>query len=64
MHIILSMDIDPVIRKRLEKRVYIPLPDLHARAPLLRDSLPKDQISIDSTGIDEIASLTEGYSYS
>ena len=54
-------DLDDAMRRRLEKRIYIPLPDLIARVDLfsicLRDIPVSDQINVAS-----LAVLTEGYS--
>lgn len=33
--------IDPAVRRRLEKRIYIPLPEAEARAHLLKTSMKK-----------------------
>eukprot|EP00408_Alexandrium_pacificum_P004349 CAMPEP_0171218888 /NCGR_PEP_ID=MMETSP0790-20130122/33434_1 /TAXON_ID=2925 /ORGANISM="Alexandrium catenella, Strain OF101" /LENGTH=433 /DNA_ID=CAMNT_0011684725 /DNA_START=105 /DNA_END=1407 /DNA_ORIENTATION=- len=55
-------DLDSAIRRRFEKRVYIPLPDAEARARLLELSLgstPHDCLPED---LDHIARSTEGFS--
>ena len=53
-------DLDEAMRRRLEKRIYIPLPDIIARVDLfsicLRD-IPSEDLNIGT-----LASLTEGYS--
>lgn len=52
--------IDEALRRRLEKRIYIPLPDLESRRELLRLYL----LSIKTVNIDldELANQLEGYS--
>ncbi|CAI8018474.1 Katanin p60 ATPase-containing subunit A1 [Geodia barretti] len=54
-------DIDEALRRRLEKRIYIPLPDVKGRLALLRINL-KDVTQSDDCDLDEIAEMTEGYS--
>jgi katanin p60 ATPase-containing subunit A1 len=54
-------DIDEALRRRLEKRIYIPLPDVKGRLALLRINL-KDVTQSDDCNLDEIAGMTEGYS--
>mmetsp|Transcript_13562 Transcript_13562/g.12279 ORF Transcript_13562/g.12279 Transcript_13562/m.12279 type:complete len:727 (-) Transcript_13562:463-2643(-) len=55
-------DLDDALRRRLEKRIYISLPDMSARIDLFNICLSK--ISMKSNDIDPIslASLTDGYS--
>lgn len=53
-------NIDEALRRRLEKRVYIPLPDLEGRTALLEGAL-KD-IKIEDLNIDQLASTLDGYS--
>jgi katanin p60 ATPase-containing subunit A1 len=53
-------DLDDAIRRRLEKRIYIPLPDEAARVDLLRlamKNIPNEEVSIEL-----LARSTEGYS--
>lgn len=54
-------DLDPAMRRRLEKRIYIPLPDESARYSLLQILLRDIPISTD-VSIDRLVHLTEGYS--
>lgn len=54
-------DLDPAMRRRLEKRIYIPLPDPTARSALLEILLRNIPISSD---VDQelLVTLTQGYS--
>lgn len=54
-------DIDEAMRRRLEKRVLIPLPDKEGRLHLLRINLRGITID-DNINLDEIADKLEGYS--
>jgi katanin p60 ATPase-containing subunit A1 len=57
----LPWEIDEALRRRLEKRVYIPLPDLNARAELFKISLKTVKVEAD-VDLMNLAELTEGYS--
>ncbi|KAL6845421.1 hypothetical protein ACP4OV_024916 [Aristida adscensionis] len=54
-------DIDEALRRRLEKRIYIPLPDFESRKALININLRTVEIAAD-VDIDEVARRTEGYS--
>ncbi|KAK1414276.1 hypothetical protein QVD17_30020 [Tagetes erecta] len=54
-------DIDEALRRRLEKRIYIPLPDFESRKELIKINLRTVEVSTD-VNIDEVARRTEGYS--
>lgn len=54
-------DIDEALRRRLEKRIYIPLPSAKGREELLRLNLREVEISEDCN-LTEIANSLEGYS--
>ncbi|KAK4252839.1 hypothetical protein QN277_010984 [Acacia crassicarpa] len=54
-------DIDEALRRRLEKRIYIPLPNFESRKELIRINLKTVEVAID-VNIDEVARRTEGYS--
>ncbi|CAH8825572.1 unnamed protein product [Trichobilharzia szidati] len=54
-------DIDEALRRRLEKRVYIPLPNVVARKTLLQINL-KDVPLADDVDLDKIAEQLDGYS--
>lgn len=55
-------DLDEAMRRRLEKRIYIPLPDRSGRIELFEICLRKIDVDKDSVDIPALASLTEGYS--
>ncbi|KAL9649279.1 hypothetical protein ABK040_004299 [Willaertia magna] len=60
-------DLDPALRRRLQKRVYIPLPNLNARKLIIKKNIGNDKDIIQMTDLkpqhfDEFAKLTEGYS--
>ncbi len=52
-------DLDDALRRRLEKRIYIPLPDLPAREELFKICLRKIPISLD-VSIATLSELSEG----
>ncbi|XP_014212433.1 katanin p60 ATPase-containing subunit A-like 1 isoform X2 [Copidosoma floridanum] len=54
-------DIDEALRRRLEKRIYIPLPNLEGREALLKINLREVKID-ESVNLTEIAKKLEGYS--
>ena len=54
-------DIDEALRRRLEKRIYIPLPDQEARRALFEINLKEVNLAED-INLDNIAELCEGYS--
>lgn len=54
-------DIDEALRRRLEKRIYIPLPDRDARKSLLEINLREVQLA-DGVDLDKVADLCNGYS--
>jgi len=55
-------DLDPALRRRLEKRVLIPLPDKEARLQLLKLHLRDVVLDPTSVNLEELARSTEGYS--
>jgi SpoVK/Ycf46/Vps4 family AAA+-type ATPase len=57
-------ELDEAARRRLEKRLYIPLPDPEARKELIRTLLGKGNFSheITEADVDAVAGLTDGYS--
>lgn len=57
-------ELDEAARRRMEKRLYIPLPDDAARRELVINLINKGDFihMIEETGFAEIARLTEGYS--
>ncbi|XP_058074656.1 katanin p60 ATPase-containing subunit A1 isoform X1 [Magnolia sinica] len=54
-------DIDEALRRRLEKRIYIPLPNFESRKELIRINLKTVEVAPD-VNIDGVARRTEGYS--
>lgn len=54
--------LDPAVRRRFERRVYIPLPDKEARNYLLRNKLKGLNKSLNDTDFDNIVDKTDGYS--
>ncbi|XP_041831792.1 katanin p60 ATPase-containing subunit A1 [Melanotaenia boesemani] len=54
-------DIDEALRRRLEKRIYIPLPSTQGRVELLRINLKELELAGD-VDLDKIAEQMEGYS--
>ncbi|KAK9229237.1 hypothetical protein WN944_022196 [Citrus x changshan-huyou] len=54
-------DIDEALRRRLEKRIYIPLPNFESRKELIKINLKTVEVSKD-VDIDEVAHRTDGYS--
>ncbi|CAF0987036.1 unnamed protein product [Didymodactylos carnosus] len=54
-------DIDDALRRRLEKRIYIPLPDIETRKQLLEINLNDVQLDED-VNLDLLAEQLEGYS--
>jgi len=55
-------DLDTAVRRRFEKRIYIPLPDQEARLALFRLHLGDDHNLFDASFLKELAKKTEGYS--
>ncbi|KAJ6825094.1 katanin p60 ATPase-containing subunit A1-like isoform X1 [Iris pallida] len=54
-------DIDEALRRRLEKRIYIPLPNFESRKELIKINLRTVEVAPD-VNIDDIARRTDGYS--
>ena len=55
-------ELDPAIRRRFEKRVYIPLPEQPARRLLFKLSIGPTPNSLSEKNIAQLAADTEGYS--
>eukprot|EP00294_Goniomonas_avonlea_P008107 CAMPEP_0114562350 /NCGR_PEP_ID=MMETSP0114-20121206/12482_1 /TAXON_ID=31324 /ORGANISM="Goniomonas sp, Strain m" /LENGTH=698 /DNA_ID=CAMNT_0001748029 /DNA_START=83 /DNA_END=2179 /DNA_ORIENTATION=+ len=53
-------DLDDALRRRLEKRIYIPLPDVHARQELFK--LYLKTVTCSGVVIEDLARRSEGYS--
>ena len=54
--------IDPAVRRRFEKRIYIPLPDVEARLFMAQFHLKKTPHSLTQQDFETIAQKTEGFS--
>ncbi|XP_071733458.1 katanin p60 ATPase-containing subunit A1-like [Rutidosis leptorrhynchoides] len=54
-------DIDEALRRRLEKRIYIPLPNFESRKELIKINLKTVAVAAD-VDISDVARRTEGYS--
>mmetsp|Transcript_13117 Transcript_13117/g.16808 ORF Transcript_13117/g.16808 Transcript_13117/m.16808 type:complete len:547 (-) Transcript_13117:238-1878(-) len=54
-------DLDEALRRRLEKRVYIPLPEVEGRKELFKINMASCEVAED-VDVEEIARMTEGYS--
>jgi len=54
--------LDPAVRRRFEKRIYISLPDVAARARIFQLHLGDTPHSVTQQQFRELASMTEGYS--
>lgn len=55
-------ELDPAMRRRFEKRIYIPLPEAPARGTMLKIHLGDTPTSITPADFDELAEKTEGSS--
>ncbi|UIZ26247.1 hypothetical protein KXD40_002081 [Peronospora effusa] len=58
----LPQELDEAIVRRLEKRIYVPLPDASSREGLIRHLLGDQNILLSSKEIKYIVKVTEGYS--
>ncbi|KAM3142551.1 hypothetical protein pb186bvf_005453 [Paramecium bursaria] len=54
--------LDEAIRRRFQKRIYIPLPDQPARAYIIKNSIKKIKHTLTDDDINVLASKTDGYS--
>ena len=57
-------DLDEAARRRLVKRLYVPLPEKAARLDLINNLLKDQKVKheLDKSDFDKIAELTDGYS--
>ena len=55
-------DLDPAMRRRFEKRIYIPLPDEEARFVLIKNKLKDAHHSLSETGMRKLAKQLDGFS--
>ncbi|KAF9165569.1 Vacuolar protein sorting-associated protein 4 [Actinomortierella ambigua] len=54
--------LDSAIRRRFEKRIYIPLPDRHARARMFELNVGKTPCTLTPQDYQHLGAITEGYS--
>ncbi|XP_071441157.1 fidgetin-like protein 1 [Hetaerina americana] len=55
-------ELDEAARRRLVKRLYIPLPEREARRQIVAKLMSSQRNGLSSSDIDEVADLTDGYS--
>ncbi|XP_052759020.1 fidgetin-like protein 1 isoform X2 [Galleria mellonella] len=55
-------ELDEAARRRLVKRLYIPLPDVDAREQIIKNLLKNENNDLTPQHVSEIARLTDGYS--
>ncbi|KAJ2952497.1 hypothetical protein O0L34_g6815 [Tuta absoluta] len=55
-------ELDEAARRRLVKRLYIPLPDIDARKQIITNLLQSETNELNEEEIEEVAKLTDGYS--
>jgi len=55
-------ELDEAARRRLVKRLYIPLPELEARKRIITNLLGKERHELTEEQVEEVSRLTEGYS--
>lgn len=55
-------ELDEAARRRLVKRLYIPLPDTEARCSLIRTLMVKQSHALSDADVSAIAELSKGYS--
>ncbi|KXS18484.1 AAA-domain-containing protein [Gonapodya prolifera JEL478] len=58
----LPWQLDPAVRRRFERRIYIPLPDLNARMAMFRIHVGKEPVKLTVNDYKSLAQMTEGYS--
>ncbi|KAK7241910.1 microtubule-severing ATPase [Aureococcus anophagefferens] len=55
-------ELDEALRRRLEKRIYIPLPTAAGRAALFEINMKSVGVAADDAELDDLAAKTDGYS--
>lgn len=55
-------ELDEAARRRLVRRLYIPLPDLNARVQILNNLLKSEDTNITAEQIERVGELTKGFS--
>ena len=58
----LPYSLDQAVRRRFDKRIYIPLPEEHARATMFKVHLGETPSDLTDADFNELASKTEGLS--
>ena len=58
----LPWEIDPAVRRRFERRIYISLPDEHSRKEIVRYHLGKTPHDLSEEDLEEIGNITDGFS--
>lgn len=58
----LPWSLDSAIRRRFQKRIYIPLPDFEARLYLLKHKMKKEKHNLTEEDFIEIGKKSEGFS--
>lgn len=55
-------ELDSAVRRRLVKRIYVPLPDAEARRALLKNLLKGDDYALQGSDLERVVRDTDGYS--
>lgn len=55
--------LDPAIRRRFERRIYIPLPEVRARLGLISNLIKHNPNEISEEDLEILAQKTEGYCF-
>ncbi|KRY41364.1 Fidgetin-like protein 1 [Trichinella spiralis] len=55
-------ELDEAARRRFSRRLYVPLPDVEARSEIVRRLLTNHNNTLTQSDIEQVSSLTEGYS--
>lgn len=58
----LPWSLDNAIRRRFEKRIYIPLPDYEARLYLIKHKMKKEKHNLNDNDFVDLAKKSEGFS--
>ncbi|KRZ02380.1 Fidgetin-like protein 1 [Trichinella zimbabwensis] len=58
----LPQELDEAARRRFSRRLYVPLPDVEARAEIVRRLLGNHNNTLTQSDIEQVSSLTDGYS--
>ena len=53
--------LDSAVRRRFEKRVYIPLPDIKGRIAMIKKVIEKNNIQVSHQQLMELAGMLDGY---